>query len=104
MLTAVASIDKDPTAGACIRKLGSRIFKTAAGMAKCLPARDAMRDAPLQEIPPMDTIKPLFTATATATGGRNGRTEAADGSVKAELSVPKAMGGTGKAGTTTPEH
>lgn len=52
----------------------------------------------------MDTIKPLFTATATATGGRNGHTEASDGSVSANLSVPKAMGGPGKPGTTTPEH
>src|SRR5262245_44627190 len=52
----------------------------------------------------MDSIKPLFTATATATGGRNGHTEASDGSVKANLSVPKAMGGPGKADTATPEH
>ena len=52
----------------------------------------------------MDQIKPLFTATATATGGRNGHTEASDGSVKADLSVPKPMGGPGKPGTTTPEH
>ncbi|HZZ29256.1 MAG TPA: Ohr family peroxiredoxin [Pirellulales bacterium] len=52
----------------------------------------------------MDKIKPLFTATATATGGRNGHTEASDGSVKADLSVPKAMGGPGKPQTTTPEH
>ena len=52
----------------------------------------------------MDTIKPLFTATATATGGRNGHTQAADGTVSADLSVPKAMGGPGKPGTTTPEH
>ena len=52
----------------------------------------------------MDTIKPLFTATATSTGGRNGHTEASDGSVKADLSVPKAMGGPGKPNTTTPEH
>src|ERR1700733_2415522 len=52
----------------------------------------------------VDTIKPLFTATATATGGRNGHTEASDGSVRADLSVPKAMGGPGKPGTTTPEH
>src|SRR5919108_2182570 len=52
----------------------------------------------------MDTIKPLFTATATAAGGRNGHTEAADGSVKADLSLPKEMGGPGKSGTTTPEH
>ncbi len=52
----------------------------------------------------MDTIKPLFTATATAIGGRNGHTESSDGMVKADLSVPKAMGGPGKPGTATPEH
>src|SRR6059036_3989794 len=52
----------------------------------------------------MDKIKPLFTATATATGGRNGHTAASDGSVKADLSLPRAMGGPGKPNTTTPEH
>ena len=52
----------------------------------------------------MDSINPLFTATATATGGRNGHTESSDGVVKANLSVPKAMGGPGKPGTATPEH
>jgi Ohr subfamily peroxiredoxin len=52
----------------------------------------------------MDTIKPLFTATASCTGGRNGHTQASDGTVSADLSVPKAMGGPGKPGTTTPEH
>lgn len=52
----------------------------------------------------MDTIKPLFTASATAVGGRNGHTEATDGSVRAALSVPKAMGGPGKPSTTAPEH
>jgi lipoyl-dependent peroxiredoxin len=52
----------------------------------------------------LDIIKPLFTATATATGGRNGHTQASDGSVSADLSLPKAMGGPGKPGTTTPEH
>src|ERR1700731_1617444 len=50
------------------------------------------------------SIKPLFTATATAVGGRNGHSEASDGSVAVDLSVPKAMGGPGKPGTTTPEH
>ena len=52
----------------------------------------------------MDKIKPLFTATASATGGRNGHTETDDGMVKADLSVPRAMGGPGKPGTATPEH
>lgn len=52
----------------------------------------------------VDTIKPVFTAKATATGGRNGHTAADDGSVGVDLSVPKAMGGPGKPGTSTPEH
>jgi osmotically inducible protein OsmC len=52
----------------------------------------------------MDKIKPLFTATATATGGRNGHTETNDSMVKADLSVPKEMGGPGKPNTATPEH
>ncbi|HWH38460.1 MAG TPA: organic hydroperoxide resistance protein [Usitatibacter sp.] len=52
----------------------------------------------------MDSIKPLFTATATSTGGRNGHTQADDGAVAVDLSVPKAMGGPGKPNTATPEH
>src|SRR5688572_28891583 len=52
----------------------------------------------------MDTIKPLFTATATATGGRNGHTQSSDGIIKADLSVPKEMGGPGRPNTATPEH
>jgi lipoyl-dependent peroxiredoxin len=52
----------------------------------------------------MDKITPLFTATATATGGRNGHTASSDGVVSADLSVPKEMGGPGKPHTATPEH
>ena len=52
----------------------------------------------------MDSIKPLFTAVASCTGGRNGHAEAEDQSVAVDLSVPKAMGGPGKPRTTTPEH
>jgi osmotically inducible protein OsmC len=48
--------------------------------------------------------KVLFTANATNVGGRNGHSEAEDHSVSVDLSVPKAMGGPGKSGTTTPEH
>ena len=50
-----------------------------------------------------DTIKALYTTSATAKGGRNGHTQNADGLVSVDLSVPKAMGGPGKAGATTPE-
>jgi lipoyl-dependent peroxiredoxin len=52
----------------------------------------------------MDKINPLFTATASVVGGRNGHSESDDGTVSVDLSVPKAMGGPGKSGTTTPEH
>src|SRR5262249_42606375 len=45
-----------------------------------------------------------YTATATATGGRNGHTQSSDGIVPADLSVPKEMGGPGKPNTATPEH
>lgn len=49
------------------------------------------------------SVKVLYTAHATAVGGRNGHTQSADGLVSVDLSVPKAMGGPGKPNTTTPE-
>ena len=51
-----------------------------------------------------DKIKALYTARATATGGRNGHTESDDRMVSVDLSVPKEMGGPGKPNTATPEH
>jgi lipoyl-dependent peroxiredoxin len=53
---------------------------------------------------PAYTIKPLVTATAVSTGGRNGHTETTDHSVSVNLSVRKEMGGPGLPNTTTPEH
>lgn len=50
------------------------------------------------------TIKPLVTAVAHSTGGRNGHSQTTDGSVSVNLSVRKEMGGPGLADTTTPEH
>lgn len=50
------------------------------------------------------SINVLYTAHATATGGRNGHTQSDDGVVSVDLSIPKAMGGPGKPGTTTPEE
>jgi osmotically inducible protein OsmC len=52
----------------------------------------------------MDKIKALFTAIATAVGGRNGRSVTQDGNLQVDLSVPKEMGGPGNAHTVTPEH
>ena len=49
------------------------------------------------------SIKVLYATHAVATGGRNGHTRSADGIVDVDLSIPKAMGGPGKAGATTPE-
>ncbi len=50
------------------------------------------------------TIKPLVTAVAVSTGGRNGHSETEDKSVSVNLSVRKEMGGPGLPDTTTPEH
>lgn len=50
------------------------------------------------------TIKPLVTAVAVNTGGRNGHSETDDKSVSVNLSVRKEMGGPGLPNTTTPEH
>jgi lipoyl-dependent peroxiredoxin len=49
-------------------------------------------------------IKALYTAHATAVGGRNGHTQADDGLISVDLSIPKAMGGPGRPNTSTPEH
>ena len=53
---------------------------------------------------PAHTIKPLVTAVAVSTGGRNGHSETTDHSVSVNLSVRKEMGGPGLPNTTTPEH
>ena len=39
------------------------------------------------------SIQVLYTARATATGGRNGHTQTDDGLVSVDLSIPKEMGG-----------
>ena len=45
-----------------------------------------------------------YVAHATTTGGRNGHVETSDGLLKADLSVPKDIGGPGKAGASNPEQ
>ena len=44
-------------------------------------------------------MKTLYTAAATATGGRTGHAESSDGALAVALTVPQEMGGTGAAGT-----
>lgn len=43
--------------------------------------------------------KVVYTAHATSTGGRDGKSESSDGALKVSLSVPKEMGGPGGPGT-----
>jgi osmotically inducible protein OsmC len=50
-----------------------------------------------------EAVNVLYTATAHSEGGRNGTALTGDGLVDVNLTVPKAMGGAGKAGATTPE-
>lgn len=51
----------------------------------------------------MKLSKILYTATATAKGGRNGHIQSSDGVLKADLKVPREMGGPGGA-ATNPEQ
>jgi Ohr subfamily peroxiredoxin len=46
----------------------------------------------------------LYSASATAVGGRDGHVETGDGLLKLEMSLPKSMGGPGRAGATNPEQ
>jgi len=46
--------------------------------------------------------KVVYTANATSTGGRDGRSTTPDGLLDVKLSVPKAMGGKGEG--TNPEQ
>jgi Ohr subfamily peroxiredoxin len=43
--------------------------------------------------------KALYTATATATGGRSGTAQSSDGAINLSLATPKELGGAGGAGT-----
>lgn len=47
-------------------------------------------------------MKPIYTAVATASGGRQGRVATDDGRLEAALSMPEAMGGNGSG--TNPEQ
>jgi osmotically inducible protein OsmC len=47
----------------------------------------------------MQTITPLYSATATATGGRDGRAASSDGLLDVKLSTPRELGGQGGDGT-----
>ncbi len=46
----------------------------------------------------------LYTATATASGGRDGSARSDDGVLDVALSTPKGLGGPGRAGATNPEQ
>lgn len=48
-------------------------------------------------------MEKLYTAQATATGGRNGQVKSSDGVLDIEVRMPKALGG-GKEGYTNPEQ
>jgi Ohr subfamily peroxiredoxin len=47
----------------------------------------------------MSLEKVLYTATATATGGREGKAQSSDGALTVQLSTPKELGGAGGPGT-----
>ncbi|BAC15415.1 organic hydroperoxide resistance protein [Oceanobacillus iheyensis HTE831] len=46
----------------------------------------------------------LYTASSTASGGRQGTVKSSDGTLDLALSLPKGLGGNEKEGTTNPEQ
>lgn len=52
-------------------------------------------------VPAMDI---LYTAMATAEGGREGKVTSSDGNLDLQLTLPKGLGGPETAGTTNPEQ
>jgi Ohr subfamily peroxiredoxin len=52
----------------------------------------------------MSDLQVLYTAMATADGGREGRVRSSDGNVDVQLSLPKGFGGPETPGTTNPEQ
>lgn len=46
----------------------------------------------------------LYTASSTATGGRQGHVKSSDNVLDLELTVPKGLGGQGEEGKTNPEQ
>ena len=49
-------------------------------------------------------MKILYKTKAMARGGRDGHVESEDGALRVDLSIPKSLGGPGKAGATNPEQ
>ena len=49
-------------------------------------------------------MKILYKTKAKAVGGRDGHVETEDGTLRLDLSIPKSLGGPGKAGATNPEQ
>ena len=48
--------------------------------------------------------KRLYTASATAIGGRDGSIKSSDGALDHQVTMPKELGGPGTAGSTNPEQ
>jgi lipoyl-dependent peroxiredoxin len=46
----------------------------------------------------------LYTAKATAIGGRQGKVKSSDGVLEFDLAMPKSLGGSGAEGATNPEQ
>ncbi|WRP06009.1 organic hydroperoxide resistance protein [Rossellomorea aquimaris] len=49
-------------------------------------------------------MEALYTAKATATGGRAGKVTSSDGVLDVALAMPKSLGGSGAEGATNPEQ
>jgi len=62
------------------------------------------RISPIFDARRLLSIKILYTAEATAQGGRDGHVKSSDGIVDLDLTTPKGLGGPGQLGKTNPEQ
>lgn len=72
---------------------------TRAAAAVFRVARDDFVRHTIPMTTPVLLNKALYTAHATATGGRDGRVKSDDGSIDLAVSMPKGLGGAGEPGT-----
>jgi len=98
------------TNGGHITRVGESYWKSVAPDARVLGCSKGRPDHGISDSDKNINLRktmayqPLYTAVATATGGRDGHVESSDGIVKLDLSVPREMGGPGKPGTSNPEQ
>jgi lipoyl-dependent peroxiredoxin len=83
----------------------ARIYYAADSTSKCLVPRIIVKSNNVQNFKRgVNKMDALYTAKATAKGGRAGKVKSSDGVLDLDLAMPKSLGGDGSEGATNPEQ